>query len=175
MVGNLKLVLVGGLLLVGSAFPSVAQQPAAEPDLAREMAGVNRSLEQMAAMLERLLENQKTDLVLKRIEMRERRIAPLETELRERHGELVTSQAELDRLEDLKEDWNDRLREAARTDENAAIELRVMQQQFEQAHGKQNSRHLALEERVRQLEDELAEGREVIQDLEALLLERIGD
>ena len=44
------------------------------PDLAREMAGVNRSLERVASVLEQLLEHQETDIVLKRIAMRERRL-----------------------------------------------------------------------------------------------------
>jgi len=153
--------------------PLSAQAP--EPEALQQDAGIQQSLERVAAALEALLAYQETDLLLKRIEMRERRIAPLEDELRRHKGDLVTHKAELDRLETLQREWGDRIREAGKTDENAAEEWKRMEQEFELAYRDQSVRYEALQERVRLLEDDLIDRRKQIQDLEARLLDRIDE
>ena len=49
--------------------------------LLEQVTGVNRSLERLVSLLEDSLDRQQIDLLLKRIELRERRLAPLEAQL----------------------------------------------------------------------------------------------
>lgn len=179
----------GAALLLAAADPSLAQSgvPAAaalaaetapeDPhrSVVRELAGLNRTLQQIQGVLERLLVQQELDLLMKRIDLKARRLAPLQSELRgirgsieSTNGEMKRSgafkkqlQAELERYRELRRDTNGSAEERSLQDVESEIDL--IEERLE-----------TLQRRQIEVEDELAARRQEIQFLEDALDERLG-
>ena len=179
----------GAALLLAAADPSLTQSgvPAAaalaaetvpedrRQSVVRELAGLNRTLQQIQGVLERLLVQQELDLLMKRIDLKARRLAPLQSELRgirgsieSTNGEMKRSgafkkqlQAELERYRELRRDTNGSAEERSLQDVESEIDL--IEERLE-----------TLQRRQIEVEDELAARRQEIQFLEDALDERLG-
>jgi predicted RNase H-like nuclease (RuvC/YqgF family) len=157
-------------LITIAAMPARAQEGVGQ--LADDLAGINRSLERMAGMLEILIGNQQVEILLKRIEMKERRLAPLESELRRAERALVDLEARVKRLNDEREELEDVLAEEMREGiDLEGSETRRMQEQLARVAEMEAGRVEEYRRRVLRLEDQLADGRDEILILDEQLME----
>ena len=165
------------LILCTSAAPLVrAQQPTDDGRLLQEVAGVNSSLQRLVALLDILVGQQETDILLKRIEMKTSRLIPLETSLRSAKANLGDANAQFEQMSGMKDEWESGLREAVRDGKDQeAEELRRMIEQVAPAVTAQDTLRNELERRIRELEDEIAELQRDIDVLDERLAERLGD
>lgn len=159
---------------------SRAQQPApaeeAQGALLAEIAGLHRSLDQLVELLRAGLAHQKIDVMLKRIELKERRLAPLERRLRGTQDSILNSQGEIARLEQMKESTEQELADLIREGHEGAInESRYLMGEFEKAIRSEQATIEELERRVVELEDELADGRDEIAILDEKLAELLEE
>jgi chromosome segregation ATPase len=140
--------------------------------LVREVAGLNRSVERLVSMLSTYLDNQQVELLLKRIDLKERRIAPIADDLRDVESAVFDSKSQLMHMQDMLRDEEDRLRNEIRDGvDQPDSETRLMIEQYERAIQADTARLDGLDRRLRRLEDELAEGREEIAILDEMLQE----
>jgi hypothetical protein len=161
------------MLFLASLQPARAQ-PAPGETLVEQVAGLNRSMQRLVTLLERSLDQQEADLLLKRIDLRERRLAPLERELRSTKSGLLNDEAEMARVREMLEQQQDTLqREIREGTDRPNSDTRRLIADLELAVKTESDRHEALRRRVRELEDELAEGRERIEILEEFLQQLI--
>jgi hypothetical protein len=97
------LLLVALLIAQGTRFAAAAQPasatPATAPTLQMEMANLNRSVQELLALLRESLGHQQTDLLFKRIELILQRTGPLEQERRELRAHKAADEEELKRLQ----------------------------------------------------------------------------
>jgi chromosome segregation ATPase len=150
--------LLGWLLVALCALPAAAQQ---QPDpatrVADELAGVNRSLDQLVTMMQTMMEYQEIDLVLKRIEMKERRVLPLESALRNARETVTSVSSELERMQSMVQEWEDAESRAVREGrEQEAAEFRQMIAHSRAEVEYQTATLDRYEQRVRELEDDIA-------------------
>ena len=82
--------------------------------LLEQVTGVNRSLERLVNLLEDSLDRQQIDLLLKRIELRERRLAPLEAQLHRAENRLSNAEDEVARMTRMLEEQEKNMRERIR-------------------------------------------------------------
>lgn len=163
---------LGALLGVAAAAPGDAPNEATADRLVAELAGVNRSLSQLVALAGNLRQNQEIELMLRRIELKERRLAPLEGRLRGVEDDALNAKTEIDRMQAMigraEEDLEAEIRNGA--DPQNAMNRQLVEEL--QAHVKGETERLEdLIARQRRLEDELAEGRNEI----AILDEQLDD
>jgi chromosome segregation ATPase len=173
--------IAAGIFLVSLAagtVPAHAQpQPPAGDETARlvdEVAGLNRSLEKLVVMLEQVMFQQQVDLMLKRIELKERRLEPMASHLRSLQREYDDRKSELKHLQEtleLEEDRiSDEIREGTDRPDSAS---RTMVKELERVLAVETARIEDLERRMRRLEDDLAEGREEVLVLDEQLQEML--
>jgi hypothetical protein len=165
-----------GLILAGLclAVLSFANMPAGSQQErpVDDLAGINRSLERMVVLLETALEHQEVDILLKRIELKERRLIPLESELRRAERSLLDMQSRLKMIQEELEQTEDQLSEEMRQGVDPKdSDARRAREQMERILATENVRAEEFQRRVRMLEDELAEGREDIAILDEQLQE----
>ena len=168
-------VLLCGLAFSWTAGPASAQQGRVVTDPAEQMledvSGIHDTLVRLVDLLESLHTHQKIDLLIKRIELKERRLAPLARRLRSAESQVENLETETARTNM----WRDQVQEEL--DVNVVRGGQVpdgAREQLAQAERELERLDVELEAerfRVRRLEDELAEGREDIEDLDAMLLE----
>lgn len=142
--------------------------------LVDQMEGINRSLGKLVILLERSLDNQQVDVLLKRIDLKDRRLVPLEAELRKAEREVEEHDGWFRHMREEKEQLEERLREANRDGnaEDARI-AREMLDQVARVVEEQQNQAGTLRDRVRRLEDTLAAGREDLEVLEEMLRDRL--
>jgi len=166
-----------GLLAVG-LFPAHAQPPAPSGDetarLVEEVAGLHRSLDKLVVMLEQVIYQQQVDLMLKRIELKERRLDPMASHLRSLQREYDDRKSELKHYQEMleleKDVISDEVREGTdRPDSGSRNQVK----ELERILTVETARIEDLERRMRQLEDDLAEGREEILVLDEQLREML--
>jgi septal ring factor EnvC (AmiA/AmiB activator) len=146
--------------------------PILSQDEAEDMAGINRSLERMVVLLETLIGNQQVDILLKRIELQERRLAPLESELRRGERAMIDVEARLKRMQEEREAMEDVIAEEVRDGiDKEDSEARRMKNQLDRVLESESSRVDEMRRRVQRLEDELADGRDEILILDEQLRE----
>ena len=157
-------------LIAIAAMPAGAQEPSEK--LAEDIAGIDRSLERMAVLLETLIGNQQIDILLKRIELKERRLAPLESELRRAERALIDIESRVKRMNEEREELEDVVDEEIRDGvDQAGSEARRMQEQLARVVEMETGRVEEYRRRVIRLEDQLAEGRDEILILDEQLME----
>jgi chromosome segregation ATPase len=169
---NRKLILAGlcVLILAAASLPARAQEDAAQ--MAEDVAGLNRSLERMVVLLESLIGNQQVDILLKRIELKERRLAPLESELRRAERAMIDVEARLKRMQEEAEEMVDVIADEVRAGiDREGSDSRRTKDQLERVINAESSRVDEMRRRVQQLENELASGRDEIVILDEQLLE----
>ena len=158
------------------AGPIVAQQDAELPEATERMledvSGIHQSLERLVGLLETLREHQKVELLIKRIELKERRLAPMESRLRSAENTVKGIEDELTRLrtmrEQIEEALNDNEIRGEATPEDGSREMLVhIERELEVLGVQVEAERL----RARELEDDLAEGREDVEDLDEMLIE----
>ncbi len=163
------------LVVLALGMPAVHAQsevPEVEtPALAENVAGIRQALDRLVELLETVQRNQRVDLLLKRIELRERRLAPLQKRLAAAQGDVEGSQAERVRMRAMKEQQERQIDESARAGSETDDIARLMLQEIEQVEAAMEARLEDAEARVRRFEDELAEGREEVEILDEILLE----
>jgi len=168
-------ILLVSLLSQTLAAPALAQPaPDTAPDLVKEVEALRKTVEEAVALLDRAVAHQRTEILLKRLDLKERRVVPLESELRHARDGLAASRNETERFEQMIEETEHRIAEETRSgvdpDES---ENRILKDDLEQALAHVRRNVEADEDRVRRLEDELAERLEEIEILEDSLQERL--
>ena len=166
---------LGGLVVVALMAPALAQ-PSSEstPDLAREVEALRRSVERAVVLLDRALAHQGAQLLLKRIELKERRVVPLESELRRARDELAGAESEIERLEIMLDNAEDSVSEDIRAGtDRADSENREMKSGIEHALVYARAQVETELDRVRRLDDDLSERLEKIEILEDSLERRL--
>jgi chromosome segregation ATPase len=162
---------LAGLCLAVLAFailPAGSQQE----NQVNDLAGINRSLERMVVLLETMIDNQDTDILLRRIELKERRLIPLESELRRAERSLLDMQSRLKMIQEELEQQEEQLSEEMRQGiDPQDSDARRAREQMERILETENSRAEEFERRVRMLQDELAEGQDEIAILDEQLQE----
>jgi chromosome segregation ATPase len=169
---NRKLILALICLLVLGAGSISARAEEDMSGLVDGMAGIKRSLERMAVLMETLIGNQQVDILLKRIELKERRLAPLESELRRAERALIEIESRVKRMNEEREELDDVVDEEIRDGiDPAGSEARRMQEQLARVIEMEAGRVEEYRRRVMRLEDQLAEGRDEILILDEQLME----
>jgi hypothetical protein len=171
----LRSIVPGALSLMIFTAPAISQTTTETgSELVREVAALRKTMEQAVVLLDRALVHQRVELLLKRLDLKERRVLPLESELRGARDELTASRNELARFEMILEETEQGISQEVRdgTDQPDS-ENRRLKQDLEQAVAHVQRNLESDEQRVRQLEDELAERLEEIELLEDSLQERL--
>jgi chromosome segregation ATPase len=164
---------VAGVFVVATS--GGATEPAGGDRVARELAGLNRSLESVVAVLERLERKQDLALLLRRIELKERRLLPREQALRSSSSTLENMRSDLEQLrhyrESVREQISSAIREGAVGPEADEIMAGLRRQEAEAVNllDSRTKEVEALELRRQVLEDEVAEQREEVEILEERL------
>ncbi len=159
------------LFLLCLTFP-VTRTPAETPtpELGADVAGIRTALDRLVVLMETVQHQQRVDLVLKRIELRERRLAPLERRLQGAQSDVETMEGELVQMKAMREQYETQVDEMSKTRElNEGERLQV--REFERVEAAIEARVDEARLRVRRYEDELADGREEIEILDEMLLE----
>jgi hypothetical protein len=159
------------LLIIGAAVtPSHAQDDTKA--LVDEMAGIKHSLDRMALLMETLIGNQQIEILLKRIELMERRLAPLESELRRAERAVIDVEARVKRMQEEREEMEDAIADEIRSGiDQEDSEARRMKEQLDRVIEVEGARVEEMRSRARKLEDELADGRDEILILDEQLKE----
>jgi chromosome segregation ATPase len=141
--------------------------------LAREMAGVRRSLDRIGELLERLLAGQEADLLLRRIALKERRLDPVLDELARLRRDLDDAEAEKGQMLTYLESLADEVTRGQLSGEDVAT-LQSEREQVENLVASHEATLRSLETRIADLENEVADERDEIEILEEILEERLG-
>ena len=168
-------ILLGTLLSPIVAIPAIAETPSdSAASLVKEVEALRKTVEEAVTLLDRALAHQRTEILLKRLDLKERRVVPLESELRRAHDGLAASRNELERFEQMLEETEQRISEEIRSGvDPEESENRILKGDLEQALVHVRGSVESDEDRVRRLEDELAERLEEIEILEDSLQERL--
>ena len=164
-------------LLVGGGAPTMAAEAAPGPDeisrlVVQQMVELNRSLDHIAHALQTVLGNQKVDLLIKRIELDERRLSPLGEELRRARDSVRAEQEEIAQMEGIQEQLQRQIDEAVRVGADPrSVEERQQQNHLETMIEVGRERLEAAERRVIDLENDVARGRDRIAILDEQLQE----
>jgi septum formation inhibitor MinC len=169
-------------VLCGSGTPARAWQAADSPpdsspaqgaSLQEQMADLNRSVQELVALLHQYLGNQQVDLLIKRVELGRQKASPLAQELRElrarrsadaeRLAQLRTAQAAQGEQPERTGTSEEEEREAAVRETMLEGELKLLKGRIAQA-----------DQRIAELENELMEEERNIRSWEALIDRRLG-
>lgn len=166
--------------LLAAVLPAAAEQAgqpgAAPPGLVEEVAGMRSSLDRLVVLLERVAEQQKVDLLLKRVELKERRLLPVASDLRSLEGDHEEQKVIVTRYREMLEQMEDALSDEIRRGvDRPDSEPRQMIPELERELQIQIERIEDLERRMRRLEDELIDGRREIAVLDEQLRELLGE
>jgi chaperonin cofactor prefoldin len=153
--------------------PAVAE-PDSDP-VVLELERVRASLERLVELLEDAQAGQRAELILRRIERKERRLLPLESRMQDVREELSLLEQETAEFEGFREQFDQELRDARERGESDDREARMIREQIDRREEELEKRKESLELRIRRLEDEVAERREEIALLEASLEEKLAD
>lgn len=140
----------------------------------RELAGIQKSLDDLVVLLSTMHRNQDADLILRRIEMHERRLAPLEARLERNSREQQDVKTSISNIEQWKSQTEELIEEVERKGrEEVPIdilqEVRMAEQQMIQEQGRYDR---LLQQQI-DLENTLADRRDDVEILEDLLSELV--
>lgn len=165
------------LVLMLSAAGAAAQDrpPAEEARLGPRVDELNDTLKKIVVLLEQQVRGQQTNQLMKRIELRRRSLEPLERELRGSRQALESMEADLKRVE-AQQDYLDEEREkqlqagVAADDSQLKMERRMVDLQLEELLARKET----LEQRIFELENDLAGRQAELRDWEEILDEELG-
>lgn len=173
---RLSLVLLCAMLFLGTPGPVSAQDSQENPteQLARELARLNRSLDRIVGLMEDSASYDRVELVLRRIDLKERRLAPLEAQMRRVDTQIFDHKSEIKRMEQMVEEHEDLLDDEIRDGtDRPGSDTRQYMHQLPQAVASITARYEELQLRQRRLEDELGDGRDEIALLDEALREML--
>lgn len=140
----------------------------------RELAGIQQSLDDLVVLLSTMRRNQDADLILRRIEMHERRLAPLEGRLERNGREQLDAQASMGNSEEWKSQTEERIHEIKREGrEEVPLQIHQELRMAEQRMIQEQERFDRLQQQQIELEDALADRRDEVEILEDLLHELV--
>ncbi len=140
----------------------------------RELAGIQQSLDDLVVLLSTMRRNQDADLILRRIEMHERRLAPLEGRLERNGREQLDAQASMGNSEEWKSQTEERIHEIEREGrEEVPLQIHQELRMAEQRMILEQERFDRLQQQQIELEDALADRRDEVEILEDLLHELV--
>ncbi len=166
------------ILLCSAAcvLPAVAESNDNDPDpVVSELARVRASLDRLVQLLEDAQAAQQAELLLRRIERRERRLLPLESRLRTAREDLVQLDEELVKFAAYREQLDEEIRAATGRGESSEPEAGLILDRLDAEKTGMERRKEQLELRIRQLEDQVAEQLEEIEFMEGSLEEMVAD
>lgn len=171
--------LLAAALLASMGSAGAQQGGAGGPDGARlveEVAGLKGALDRLAVLLERVAEQQRVDLLLKRVELKERRMIPLAADLRSLEGEYEDQKSMVKRYQEMLEQMEDRVSDDVRRgidqpDSDARTAVAELERELQIGI----TRLEDTERRMRRLEDELDQGRREVAILDEKLQELLED
>jgi len=166
-----------GLSVAGAIVAAAPGNAAVETDeaIVRELGNLNRSLASIAATLERIERKQDVVVVLRRIEIKERKLLALESALRGAQSTLQGLNLDVGRMEAYLESTRDQLTAAIRegaVGPEAEAQLKALRDEEAEAVRMVETRKREIEQteqRVRELEDDLGDLRDDVGYLEELL------
>ena len=165
-------------LLIVILFVPIALTPpplAAQDSLAmaaEDLKGIRAALDRLVLLQETDRRQREMELVLKRIELRERRLGPLETRLQHAEVDLRNNEEQLKSLESMRVQHKDRLAEEIKDGTDARrSETRRMLDDIDRTMDSVTERGEDSTTRLRQLEDEIADQKEEIEILDEMLAE----
>ncbi len=153
--------------------PAAAQAPGPDP-VVRELARIRASLDRLAELLEEARAGQQADLLLRRIDRKERRLIPLESRLRSVRQQRENVEEEQMQVAAYREQFEEEMRAARDRGENPEQGSRLVTEQIETQEEALEKRMERLDLLIRQLEDQIAEHLEEIEILEAALEEMLA-
>ena len=138
----------------------------------RELAGIQKSLDDLVALLSTMHRNQDAVLILRRIEMHERRLAPLEGRLERNGREQLEVKTSIDNIKEWKSQMEEQIRETEREGrEEVPLQMHQELRMAEQQTIQQQARYDRLQQQQIELENTLADRRDEVEILEDLLRE----
>lgn len=173
---RLRLIAVGALAiwLQPSALPQEAI-PGTESTVVDELTQLNGSLTRLVEMMEEFLEGQEADLLMKRLEILQRRLLPTQDELQRTRRNYESTVEEIDALQTRYELFQKSIEEEevagqAPSERTHAIVTMEYESQIQSLTGRRDRLWLQLDA----LEQRVAWSRDNIANLEALLDEKLG-
>ena len=164
-------------LVLAAAILAAGETGAAEEEgnLAAKVDEMNRTLREIAGYMQQHLRGQQTDQLMKRIELRRRALAPLESEVRNSRGAVLSMEMDLKRLETQREFVEEERERAGQSgfpaDGNQfEVEERMMKLRIQEILAQKES----LESRVFELENDLAGRQAELATWEEILDEELG-
>ena len=153
--------------------PVSAEPAAGDPEtVARELAGIRASLERLAVLLQASQAGERAQLLLRRIERKEVRLAGLESRLLSARSNKANDEEQLAQFGMYRSQMEEQVRKARERGEPGVddqIENILLQTEAEEK--RLVARIESLETQIRELEDQVAERREAIEDLDLRLEE----
>lgn len=151
---------------VGAAEPSASQPP---QDIASELRAIHVTLHQLVELLQGQAETQRMSLWMQRIELTQRRLAPLEQERRGIEADLEAVMEERDQLRARLAAVEEGAEAAERRLEGSSPDLANLRAQLEVRRRFLDERLRSLEARLVTLDNDIAERRHDLEGWERLL------
>ena len=140
----------------------------------RELAAIQDSLDELVVLLSTMRRNQEADLILRRIEMHERRLAPLDGRLDRNGREQQDAKTSMGNIKEWMSQTEERIREIEREGrEEVPLELYQELRMAEQQLTQEQERLEMLQQKQIELENTLADRRDDVEILEDLLSELV--
>ena len=160
------------LATVGIATPVSCE----EEELVAEVAGLRASVDELVGLLDRYVGYQKIELMLKRVDLKQRQLAPLEHELRNQKDDLDASNRELKDLEmyasQMEREIEEELQRGGGLHES---EVRSLMKEVATRREDLDKRVADLERSVMGLENDVASRKRELLDLEDILADMLED
>lgn len=160
----------------GAACPAAAEaEPARADALAAEAATMNRSMQEIARLLRELLDGHQVELLIRRLDLKQRGMAPMEQELRGARSERDNLSSELTGLGARVEELDSRIGEESRgSADREQSPWRMMRSELEANVKRLRERLTMLDQRIIELENDLSSSRREILALEETVDARLG-
>jgi len=140
----------------------------------RELAGIQGSLDELVDLLSKMRRIQDADLILRRIEMHERRLAPLEGRLDRNGREQLDAKTSIGNIEEWKLQTEEGIHEIEREGrEEVPLQMHQEVRMAEQQMSQEQARLETLQQKQIELENALADRRDEVEILEDLLGELV--
>ena len=160
------------LSALGAATPATAE----ENRLVDEVAGLRASVDELVTMLDRYMSYQRIELMLKRVDLKQRQLAPMERELRNQQDDVDSAKRELEDLEMYTAQVEHEIREELqRGGDVRESEARRIMEEIDSRRETLEERMADLERSVIELENDVASRKRELLDLEDILADMLED
>jgi len=160
------------VILLSPAVVAQDRTDGSATEIAEDVQGIHQALNRLVVLLEEVQQQQHVELLLKRIELKERRLAPLERHLRSAENDVVGLEDELKHIEVMRTQSEQEIDDEIRSGkDDPDSESRQRLDALERIVEPLNARLDEARMRVRRAEDDLLDGREEIELLDEMLME----